>query len=308
MEYKDYYKILGVARSASDDEIKKTYRKLAMKYHPDRNPGDKKAEEKFKEINEAYQVLGDATKRARYDQLGESYTHWQQSGAPGGFDWSQWFSQAPAGGNVRVEYGDLGDLFGGGFSDFFNAIFGGVGGASTQTRRRQARPAPPQIVEHPVQITLEEAYQGAERAVQVEGRRLQVKIPAGARTGTRVRMAGAGPAGPDGRPMDIYLKIEVLPDGRFERKEDDLYADANVDLYTAVLGGEVHVPTLGGSVLLTIPAGTQPGQAFRLAGRGMPRLKHPQGHGDLYVRARVQIPRQLTPDQRALFERLAGGK
>jgi len=307
MEYKDYYKILGVDRKASEEEIKKAFRKLAMKYHPDRNPGDKKAEETFKDINEAYEVLSDPEKRRRYDQLGESYTRWQQAGgAPGGFNWNEWFSGAPGG--VRVEYTNLDDLFGGGaggFSDFFQAIFGGMGGgAATRTATRTARSRPP-AVEHPVEITLQEAYRGTERTVTIDGRRLQVKIPPGADNGTKVRMAGVGQPGPNGTRGDIYLVVQVIPDPRFERKGNDLYTDFDLDLYTAVLGGEARVDTPDGQVVLTIPPGTQPGQTFRLAGRGMPHLRNPQNRGDLFARARVTLPRNLTPQQREYFEKLA---
>ncbi|GAP08468.1 MAG TPA: J domain-containing protein [Anaerolinea thermolimosa] len=307
MEYKDYYKILGVDRNASEEEIKKAFRKLAMKYHPDRNPGDKKAEETFKDINEAYEVLSDPEKRRRYDQLGESYTRWQQAGgAPGGFNWNEWFSGAPGG--VRVEYTNLDDLFGGGaggFSDFFQAIFGGMGGgAATRTATRTARSRPP-AVEHPVEITLQEAYRGTERTVTIDGRRLQVKIPPGADNGTKVRMAGVGQPGPNGTRGDIYLVVQVIPDSRFERKGNDLYTDFDLDLYTAVLGGEARVDTPDGQVVLTIPPGTQPGQTFRLAGRGMPHLRNPQNRGDLFARARVSLPRNLTPQQREYFEKLA---
>lgn len=303
MEYKDYYKILGVDRNASEEEIKRAYRKLAMKYHPDRNPGDKSAEEKFKEINEAYEVLGDPEKRRRYDALGESYFRWQQSGAPGDFNWSEWFAQGPVGSRtVRI---DLEDLFGdfGGFSDFFSAIFGGMPSGTVRTTGRRARQATP-AVEQPVQISLEEAYHGTTRIIQVDGRRIEGKIPPGARTGTKVRLAGQGPIGPDGQRSDLYLVIEVLPDPRFERKDDDLYTEVTIDLYTAVLGGQVTVPTLSGNVILTIPPGTQPGQTFRLSGRGMPNLRNPQKHGDLYVKVKVELPRSLTPQQRALFEQL----
>lgn len=304
MEYKDYYKILGVERSASEAEIKSAFRKLALQYHPDRNPGNSAAEEKFKEINEAYEVLSDPQKRSRYDQLGDSYSNWQQRGAPGNFDWGSW-TTAPGGG-VHINVGDLEEILGGagGFSDFFQSIFGGFGGAATrQQTRRTARQAPP--AELNVQITLDEAFRGAERSVSVGDRRLQVKIPAGARTGTKVRMAGAGPAGPDGRQGDLYLVIEVLPDPRFERQGDDLHTDATIDMYTAVLGGEAHVTTLDGNIVLTIPAGTQPGQTFRLSGRGMPALRSPSTRGDLYARIKVQIPRNLSPEQRKLFEQLA---
>jgi curved DNA-binding protein len=305
MEYKDYYRTLGVERSASPEEIKHAYRKLAMQYHPDRNPGDKAAEEKFKEINEAHQVLSDAQKRARYDQLGSSYSQWQQSGgAPGGFNWSDWVTQSQSPGGVRVEYGDLGDIFGeGGFSDFFTQIFGGMGGARTQTRRT-TRSVRPQNYEYPLTISLQEAYQGATRTVQVEDRRMEVKLPAGAKTGTRVRMAGAAPAGPGSQRGDLYLVLAVTPDARFDRNGDDLTTEVTIDLYTAVLGGQVNVPTPGGDVLLTVPAGTQPGQTFRLAGRGMPKLRKPQEHGDLLARVKVRLPRNLTPQQRELFEQL----
>lgn len=314
MEYQDYYKTLGVERNASDAEIKKAYRKLAMKFHPDRNQGDSAAEEKFKQINEAYQVLSDSTKRARYDQLGESYSRYQQTGgAPGGFNWQDWTSQQGGQpGGVRVDMGNLNDLFGGagGFSDFFSAIFGGMGGMEglggtpgtrTQTRRTSRRAAASsQPMEQPVSITLEEAYQGTQRLIQIGNRRLEVKIPAGAKTGTRVRV----PASASGQPSDLHLVIEVLPHPRYERKNDDLYADETVDLYTAVLGGSAPVTTLAGNVELTIPAGIQPGQSIRLTGRGMPRLKTPDQHGDLFVQVKVQLPRNLTPQQRELFEKL----
>jgi curved DNA-binding protein len=308
MEYKDYYKILGVERKASEEEIKRTYRKLALKYHPDRNPGDKKAEEKFKEINEAYQVLSDPQKRQRYDQMGDSYQRWQQRGAPGGFNWDEW-ARAQGGGNVRVEEVDLDDLFGGGlggFSEFFRRFFGGMqdlGGADALRGRSTARRAP-QSYQYEVAISLREAFMGTARRIEVDGRRLEVKIPAGARTGTRVRVPEAVTA-PNGAKGDLFLVIQVMDDPLYERKGDDLYTDVEVDLYKAVLGGEVAVHTLSGNVMLTIPAGTQSGQTFRLGGRGMPRIKNPQSHGDLYVRVKVKIPRGLSAEQRELFEKLA---
>jgi curved DNA-binding protein len=309
MDYKDYYKILGVERNASEAELKSAFRKLALQYHPDRNPGNKQAEEKFKEINEAYEVLSDSEKRARYEQLGDSYTNWQQRGAPGNFNWNDWANSQ--GGGATWDVGDLNDLFsrGGGFSDFFQAIFGGapVGGAQgTGQRTRQAqRQVRPVTYQQDVQISFDEAYRGAERQVSVDGRRLTMKIPAGARTGTKVRMAGAGPTGPDGKQSDLYLVIEVAPDARFERKGDDLTTEVTIELFTAVLGGETRVPTPEGTVLLTIPGGTQPGQSFRLSGRGMPHLRDPKTRGDLYARIKVQIPRNLSPEQRKLFEQIA---
>ena len=300
MDYKDYYQILGVERSASADDIRKAYRKLAMQFHPDRNPGNKQAEEKFKEINEAYQVLCDKDKRARYDQLGSAYFNWQQrGGSPGDFDWSQWFSgQGQPSGNVHVEYGDLNDLFGegGGFSDFFQSIFGGlsgIGNMGSSATRTRAMPSYQQQVE----ISLQEAYSGAQRSFQKNGRRAEVRIPAGVKTGSKVRVAGAAP---DGR--DLYLIVEVADDPRFERDGDDLRTSAAIDVFTALLGGEAEVETLEGKVKLKIPAGTQPEQVFRLAGRGMPRLKSSQGKGDLFVGVKVKIPKQLSSKQKSLLE------
>ncbi len=310
MDYKDYYKILGVAKNASEDDVKKAYRKLAMKYHPDRNPGDKTAEDKFKEINEAYEVLRDPQKRSRYDQLGDSYFQWQQTGGqPGNFNWNDWVTGNPYG--ARTTQVNMDDLFGGmgGFSDFFSSIFGGMGGDPIRrtTRRTAAQQQPPSM-EQPVQITLQEAYQGAQRTLQIDGHRLEGKIPAGAKTGTKVRLAGLGRPGPNGQKGDLYLVVEVLPDNQFERQGNDLYTDVPVDLYTAVLGGEVRVTTMNGQVMLKIPAGTQPGQKIRLSGRGMPHLRDPKSHGDLYAVMKVQVPKQLTAEQRKAFEKLRDNK
>lgn len=297
MDYKDYYKILGVERNASEEDIRKAYRKLAMQYHPDRNPNNKQAEERFKEINEAYQVLSDSQKRAHYDRLGGDYSNWQRRGAPGDFNWDQ-YGGFPGG--VRVEYGDLDDLFGGagGFSDFFRTIFGRGGegaapGAGTRTRTRQQ----PQGYQQELEITLEEAYQGTTRVLQSDGKQKQVRIPAGVRTGSKVRVAGAGPNG-----LDLYLIIEVKEDPRFERRGNDLHTTATVNVFTAVLGGEAEVETLSGKIKLNVPAGTQPEQVFRLGGRGMPSVKNAKEKGDLYVRLKVQIPKYLSPKQRELLE------
>jgi len=310
MDYKDYYQILGVEKKASTDEIKKAYRKLAMQYHPDRNPGDTQAEEKFKEINEAYQVLSDDDKRSHYDRLGSAYSSWQRTGGRGGFDWDQWNYGQPGG--MRVEFdGDLGSLFGGagGFSDFFSQIFGGMGGSSglEELLRGQGRSASAQPRQYTsdMVIGLQEAYHGSTRQVRIGERTFEVKIPKGAKTGTKLRLSGAGPAGRDGRPSDIYLVIKVSPDPRFDRKGDHLYTEIFLELTTAVLGGKVSVPTLTSSVTLTIPAGTQPGQTFRLKGKGMPKLKASNQYGDLFATAQVEIPKKLTSRQRELFEQLA---
>jgi len=311
MEYKDYYKILGTSRSASDAEIKLAYRKLAKKYHPDHNPGNKGAEEKFKEINEAYQVLSDPTKRARYNQLGESYTRWQQGGTPaGGFNWDEWVTGSPSSGYVQVD--NLDDLIGGSFSEFFRKIFGGSpdfgnipqGRASPQGRSSTRRVAQRQAYEQPVTISLTEAYHGTSRRIEIDNRRLDVKIPPGAHSGLKVRVAEAISASQNSPRQDLYLVIQVADDPRFERKGDDLTTNVTVDVFTAMLGGEVTVPTLGGNVVLTLPEGTQPEQLFRLSGRGMPHLKNPSTKGDLLARVKVKIPRSLTAKQRELIREL----
>ncbi|MBN2257721.1 MAG: J domain-containing protein [Anaerolineaceae bacterium] len=301
MEYKDYYQTLGVSRNSSKDEIKKAYRKLAMKYHPDRNPNDKAAEDRFKDINEAYQVLSDPAKRQRYDQLGDSYSRWQQTGGSSdSYNWQEWFSQGQPTGGRRVDVRDFEDLFGGSFSDFFNSIFGGM--ASTTPRQRQR--SVPANYEQSVSISLAEAYHGTKRSLQINNHRYEVKIPAGSQSGTKVRIAGAGPANQTGAKGDLYLVINVTPETNFVRKGSDLYTESKIDLSTAVLGGQVTIKTLSGSVSLTIPAGTQPGQTFRLAGRGMPQLKNKTAHGNLFVKIKVVIPKQLTDKQRDLFEKL----
>ena len=306
MEYRDYYKDLGVARTASADEIKTVYRKLAMQYHPDRNPGDKQAEDHFKEINEAYQVLSDPKKRARYDQLGDSYSQWQQQGASDNFDWGQWTSAANPGGGSGAREVNLNDLFGGeggSFSDFFTSIFGGMGAGQT-VRQRSARRAP--SAQQPVSISLQEAFSGTARTLQTGDRRMEVRLPAGARTGTRIRVPGGASTRSGESRSDLILVLDVLPDPLFERDGNDLHTHVTIDVFKALLGGEVEVKTLSGSVILTIPTGTQPGQVFRVAGRGMPLLKSPEVKGDLYVTVNVQVPRQLTPHQRKLLEEAAG--
>jgi curved DNA-binding protein len=311
MEYKDYYKILGVDKGATEKDVKKAFRRLARQYHPDMNPDDPSAEERFKEINEAYEVISDPEKRAKYDQLGADWQRWQQTGGrPGGFDWSRYTTGQPGGG-VHVRYGtpqDFEDLFGGDspFSDFFSQIFGGMGGAAPgSSYQYQMRPQRGQDYEQPVEISLQEAYEGTSRVLQKDGQRLEIKIPAGAKTGTRVRMSGEGAAGAAGGPAgDLYLRVSVMPDPRYERKDDDLHITVPVDLYTMVLGGEVHVPTMTGDVVLSIPAGTQNGRTFRLRGKGMPRLRHSDQHGDLYAKVEVELPTRLTSQQRELFEEL----
>lgn len=292
MEYKDYYKTLGVDRKASVDDIRKAYRKLAMQYHPDKNPGDKKAEDKFKEINEAYQVLSDEQKRARYDQLGSAYSNFRTSGGrPGDFRWDDWFQQQQ-GTQQRGE-----DIFGGagGFSDFFRTIFG----EAIRSAGREQQPAE-QGYQQEAEITFKEAYNGTLRQIQTNGRTLQVRIPAGVKTGSKVRVAGAGPDG-----LDLYLVVNIIDGGQFERDGQDLYTTSSVNVLTLVIGGEAEVETPTGKVMLNIPAGTQVDQVFRLAGRGMPSLKTPHTKGDLFVKLKPLVPKYLSPKQRELLEEAA---
>lgn len=284
----DYYTVLGVSRSASESEIKKAYRGLARKYHPDINPGDKEAERKFKEINEAYEVLSDPQKKTQYDQFG-------RVGGPG------FGGEGASPGNVDM-------------SDIFETLFGGAAGAGG---RRQpggmGYRADGQDVEQTAEITLEEAFHASTRAFNFHNpngqpRRIEVKIPAGADTGTRVRVAGeGGPGMGGGRRGDLFVVVKLLPHQRYERKGDDLTFHAPIDIYTLVLGGETRVPLLGGgTVRLTVPAGTANGKKFRVSGQGMPRLRAPDTRGDLYVVADALLPTNLTERERELFEELRG--
>jgi curved DNA-binding protein len=308
MEFKDYYQILGVAPDADEKTIRQAFRKLARQYHPDVNPGDKAAEEQFKAINEANQVLSDPEQRKKYDALRAQYQRWQQSGGgPRDFNWQAW--SAPPGEGVYERYGspeDLEDLFGGEspFSDFFTTIFGGQRGAQRPPRPRRGRDA-----ELEVEVTLEEAFRGTTRALQIGDRRLEAKIPPGVHTGARVRLAGQGEPGRQGGPAgDLYLNIRVLPHATFEREGDDLFAEVSVDIYTAALGGEVRVPTLDSAVLLKIPPQTQSGRTLRLKGKGMPRLNDPNTRGDLYARVRLMLPEPLSERELQAFRELAAAR
>ena len=306
MEYKDYYKILGVDKGAGEKDIKQAYRKLARKYHPDVNPNNKAAQEKFKEINEAYEVLSDADKRRKYNELGanwQAYEQYQRAGGQGPFQWGGGGAQYRSVNPEEFEriFGGLGgDL--GGFSDFFSTFFGG----GFETARAQPRARRGQDIEQAIEISLDEAYRGATRLVHKDGRRLEIKIPAGVKTGSKIRYAGEGAPGARGAASgDLYLQVQIASHPTFERDGDDLKCEIPVDLYTALLGGEANVPTLKGQLALKVPAETQAGKTFRLAGQGMPKLNEPNAFGDLYAKARVVLPEGLTTAERELFEKLA---
>jgi len=315
MEVKDYYQTLGVARSADEKEIKKAYRKLAQQYHPDKNPGDKTAEQRFKEINEAYTVLSDPDKRAKYDRFGAQWEQYARAGGrPEDFDWGSWGGGAPGQGGPytrTITPEEFEQMFGGGgmggFSSFFDTLFGGRGAGSRGGRRAAGfdpsgmggMHMPPQVAETTVQVTLDEAFHGAARMLErSDGTRIEVNIPRGVQTGSKVRMRGAAGQG------DIVLNIEVLPDPRFTREGDNLRVETPVDLYTAVLGGEVEVQAPDKTVALRIPAGTQNGKAFRLRGLGMPHLKKPDQRGDLLAVVNVQLPTHLSEREKQLFTEL----
>lgn len=342
MEYKDYYAVLGVPRTATQSDIKKAFRKLARESHPDSNAGDATAERRFKEINEAHAVLSDKDKRDLYDRLGADWEAYARAGATAGAaagargggagnPFAGFAGFGGPGGNVRYEFHTTGDA--GEFSDFFQAFFGGAsqpvreagsrggratrgatleeilagmgldadgsvrGAASARGARgrtgTQRRPSAEAIAE----IDLDEAYHGTTRLVEVDGKRLEVTIPRGADTGTRIRLTGKAPGG-----GDLYVIVRQRPHRTFTRRGADLEREVPLTLREALLGGDVHVRTPKGRVLLTIPAGTQSGRTFRLTGQGMPRFKA-DGHGDLYVKARVVLPTDLSADARKAAER-----
>jgi curved DNA-binding protein len=329
MEFKDYYAALGVSKTATDKEIKQAYRKLARKLHPDVNPGDKSAEAKFKEINEAYEVLGDPAKRRKYDELGANWRQYEQAqaagggpfaggpGSPfgGGFEGGAWHVDMGGGqgGYRTMTEEEMREIFGteDPFSDFFKTFFGGSSGAERSGRQGRAqRSRRGRDLEHEIDLTLEEAFSGTTQRLSVKHgghtRTVDVRIPAGVREGSRVRAAGEGEGGTAGGSAgDLFLRIRLRPHSQFEVKGQDLHTRIAVPLTTAVLGGEAQVPTLTGTVRLRIPELTQPGQVFRLRGHGMPAVGKPDERGDLYATVDVRLPKRLTFEQKKIFEALA---
>lgn len=303
---RDFYQVLGVSKDADEKKIKQAFRKLAKQYHPDANPNDPTAEQRFKEINEAYEALSDPEKRKFYDRFGQDYARYQEAGVNpddfgagahgGGFNFNDF---------VRNGSGYQQYTSGGGtpFNDVFESIFGGfgrdprTGGTQMRTQGRD--------VTREVDISLREAYEGAIRYINRDGKRVKVNIPAGAKEGTKVRLEKQGEAGMmGGEPGDLYLLIHVEPDPQFQRDGDDLYVTVTVDLFTALLGGEVAVPTMTRDVMMRIPAGTQSGQKLRLTGKGMPKLKPKGTFGDLFAIIQIAVPKNLTSEQIKLVEQL----
>jgi curved DNA-binding protein len=308
MEYRDYYQTLGVDKSASQDDIKKAFRKLAVKYHPDKNKGNKEAEAKFKEISEAYEVLGDPEKRKKYDQVGENWKYYEQAQREGkGFDWSQYgFPGSGRGGQTYRFEGDFGDMFGGGsgFSDFFEQFFGG-GFGGTRQRAKPTRQFKGQDYSAELEISLEDSYKGTSKIFNVAGQSIKLNIKPGIEDGHILKIPGKGSPGANGgQPGDLLLTVRVSKDSHFERKGDDLYADVPIDLYTAVLGGKVDVKTLKGNIKLTIPKESSSGKVMRLARMGMPKYGKSGEFGDLYLKLDLQIPKNLSDEEINLFRKL----
>ena len=304
MKYKDYYKLLGVKKDATQKEIKKAYRKLAAKYHPDKNPGNKLAEEKFKEINEANEVIGNSEKRQKYDTLGANWAAYEQ----GGGDWKQYAQQGRQSGNRRAGQsftfeGDPSEYFGeSGHSSFFDMFFGNEDDFRQNRGQKSFRG---QNIEAELPITLLEAYQGSRRAFELNDQKMRITIKHGAYDGQRLRIKGKGQIGVNGGAAgDLFIILKVQPDHRFERKGDDLVYKANVDLYTAVLGGNIQVPTMTGFVKLPIPKGSQTGKTLRLKGKGMPKYGKDKEFGHLLIKLNVTLPKKLTKEEEDLFNKL----
>ena len=292
MQYKDYYTILGVDKNTTQKEIKKAFRKLAAKYHPDKNPDNKKAEDKFKEINEANEVLSDPEKRKKYDTLGANWEAYKQRDQQ---DWRRQGGQ-PGGGTFHFE-GDP--------SDFFEQFFGQQTFHKSGGRGRRSRSFGGPDLQADFEITLLEAYQGSRRTFELQGKSMRINIKPGAYDGQKLRIKGKGGAGSAGNPPgDLYLILKVLPDARFQRKGDDLITTLNIDLYSAILGDKLEVPTITGKVKMIIPKEASTNHVLRLKGKGMPKYYQPKMFGDLLVKLNIQLPKDLSIEEIKLFKQL----
>lgn len=323
MKYHDYYQTLGVSKNADEKEIKKAYRKLARDYHPDVNPDNKGAEEKFKELTEAYEVLSDPEKRQKYDQFGSQWQQYQRGGGSMDDFWAQYGGasrQRGGGYSQTIDPATFEQMFGSGgsgFSSFFESLFGG--GAGGRTRQSggfdfssfgggqgfQSAPQRGRDIEQAVEIMLEEAFHGATRSFQYSnGRSITAKIPRGVKNGAKIRLSGQGETGGGGQSGDLFLKVKVLPHPLFKREGDDLKVDVPVDLFTAMLGGKTAVSSLDKTVNLTIPAETENGKVIRLRGLGMPHAKNPSERGDLLATVSITLPQNLSEKEKALWQQL----
>ena len=308
MDYQDYYKVLGVDKSATTDQIKKAYRKLARKYHPDVNPNNAEAERKFKELNEANEVLSDPDKRKKYDQFGADWQRYQQAGAGarggqpgGGFDWSQYTQGGEGFGGGGFGGGGFGE--GQDFSDFFSSLFGNMGGAGGA---RGSRPGAGQNYQAELELSLEDAYRGGPRTITVNGKNLRLTIAPGVADGQTIRLRDQGSPGRNGGPNgSLLITFRLAPDPRYVRTGDDLTQEVPVSVYTAALGGELTVDTLSGPVKIKIKPETANGTRLRLRGKGFPVYKKDGQYGDLYLRLNLTLPSNLTDAEKALFQQLA---
>lgn len=310
MEFKDYYTLLGISKTATAEEIKKAYRKLAVKFHPDKNPGNKQSEEKFKEIGEAYEVLKDPVKRKKYDTLGSNWKQYEQN-AGNDADFSQWARQGPGRSQSRTYDSD--DFGGSDFSDFFNSFFRGgydqdAGNPFTQQGRGRSggRPVKGQDYEATMEVTLEESYHGSKRMINIGDEKINMTIPPGVYNSQVLRVKGKGAAGRrGGEAGDLYIHVSILPDPLYDIKENDLYTDIHVSLYKALLGGEITVDAPKGSFTMKIPRETQNGKVLRMKGLGMPVYRKKSEFGDLYLKIIVDLPQNLSPREIELFSQLS---
>ncbi len=297
MEYKDYYSILGVNKTATSDDIKKAYRNLAKKYHPDKTKGDKNLEEKFKEVSEAYEVLGNEENRKKYDELGSNWKNPNEQGGTGGFDYSKYYSSTGGRGQHQTFEGDP-EMF----SDFFNNIFGG---GFTSSSGRGSIKHKGQDFHADIEISLSEAYHGCVRILNLENQKLRIRTKPGTRDKQKIKLTGKGGKGPGGgKNGDLFISIHVLKNPDFERKGNNLITEHHIDIYTAILGGKVKIPTMNGVVSMNIPKGMQGGTKLRLKGKGMPVYGKTDEFGDLYVKMNITIPKNLTEKEISLFTEL----
>jgi len=295
MDYIDYYKILDLKKDATTEEIKKAYRKLARKHHPDLNPNNEEANKKFQQINEANEVLSDPEKRKKYDKYGKDWQHADQLDAQ---ERQQRQYQSQGGGSGGNSY--TGGFDGGDFSDFFSSMFGGGGRSSRNS------PFKGQDYNAELQLNLLDAYTTHKQTLTVNGKQVRITIPAGVENGQKIKLPGYGAPGVNnGPPGDLYIKFSITDDPKFKRKGNDIYLQEEIDLYTALLGGEKIIDTLNGKVKLKVPEGTQPNATLRLKGKGFPVYKKENHFGDLYIKWKVKLPTGLNQEQKELFEKLS---